>query len=377
MTSPWRALHVYSSALEPLLLERIGPFFERHATELEEGFWERHYAGGTHVRVRLRAEPARLEALVGELRAELEAHLAAQPSPDVQGYSVARVAKLLELEGLDPANEDLEYRNNVVLERPYPVPGQTFASPGARALAESFRRRSGPLALRLLASDRSRREEVLRLYLGLALFVGRRQYPPGCVSYKSHWEGFAATFPVEQVVERIREGYVEHRERLLELVEEVQAGQAAGFESDPLLAEWWRLLDETRTEARALFERGEALIEHPESLEAAAQMREKLFTIVRRPSDFVETLWADERFITLLRHDLAFHVPRVLVNLLYDLVAAVGLAPLDKMALCHHVFRAVEEARQCDLNALLRENMAAVVAKQLHRLEPSEPAPTG
>lgn len=372
MKLQWRSLHAYSSKTEPMLIEVVGPFFENHAGKLLHGFWERHYAGGPHLRIRLLASPEHAEKLTSELRLSLERWMANQPSVAISDYNPEHAAALLAREGINPAAEDLTYRNNVVTEGRYPEAGKMFASDAARKLIEDFRAARGSLAIEILKSPQPRHEIAYKLYLSLALHVGSGSYARGSVSFKSHWEGFFATFSDERVLERVAANYQTRRTRLLSIAEKLQQQwEAGGFMDDPLLLRWCSLLQEMYSKVTALLESGEVLIAHASSTEEVAAYRERFFAEnVRRHSAFVEALWADERFMTSLRDDLLFQRPRALVNLLYDLLAALGLTPLEKMALCHHTFRAAEEICACDLNQLLQRNISAVIerhaARQMH-----------
>ncbi|HEX8432393.1 MAG TPA: hypothetical protein VF625_13975, partial [Longimicrobium sp.] len=55
---------------------------------------------------------------------------------------------------------------------------------------------------------------------------------------------------------------------------------------------------------------------------------------------------------------------------------ALGLTPADRMALCHHAFRAAEDHSGRDLLAILAGNVAAVVKRHAHRWDEAEPAPS-
>lgn len=364
MTETWRALHAHTTAVESLLLSVVGPFMERHQQRLTHEFWERHYAGGPHVRVRLQAAAGDIEVLEAELRSELHAWLEQHPSEPMTDYSPERIAILLRREGIDPEAEDLTYRRDVVVAGEYPERGKKYASLAARELAEEFRRARGPLALELLRDGAARHERVFTLYLVLALFNGFGSYVVGSVSYKSHWEGFFATFSNETVLQRVQADYLRRRERLIEVAKDTVSGWNDNFPSDGLLARWQQLLTRMSTRATALLESGEILVDHPRGLGGVLEARKHfLENVVRRDSEFVATLWADPEFMVAVEHDVWFQRPRALVNMLYDLVAAVGLTPLDKMVLCHHAFRTVEELCGCDLNDRLKRNMRAVIGR--------------
>lgn len=372
--SEWRAYHAYYSDVDRLILGCVHPFLERWGEALERRCWERHYAGGPHLRIRLRGSAETLDRVGGDLVSTLESFLAAQPSPDLDTYSESRAAELLEREGTpaDP-DEDLRYRNNVVLRRPFPPSQDAFVSPEAAELMDDFRHDVLPLAGRILAGDAPRRQEMLRLYFLHALLV-TGDLPRGSVSYKSHWEGFASNFPAGAVIERIRAAYRDHRQTLRQLLLEVAESHAQdALDADPVLAAWRDLVTAYRPRIRRALTAGQHFTDQPSTLEEAARMRERAEDNMLRASAFVRAFWSDERFLASIQYEPAILVPRVLVNLLYSLLTAVGLKPIDKFSLCYFSHRAVEEHFECDLNDILRHNINLVAGRHQHRWPDTAP----
>ncbi|HYW10259.1 MAG TPA: lantibiotic dehydratase C-terminal domain-containing protein [Longimicrobium sp.] len=368
--STWRSYHVYHADVDRVILDLAHPYLERVRDRLERCWWERHYAGGPHLRVRLRGPAPVVEEAGAEFQAAAGAWLAVHPGPDDARYDPDRAALLLSQEGADPAQEDLAYRNNQVVQRPYPAQRQVYASEEAALLAEDFRDDMMPLAAAILRGDRPVREQMLRLYFLHALALGGGELPRGSVSFKSHWEGFASTLPSEAVITRIQEVYRAHREGIVALMLEVaDRWNGGGVDDDAVLGGWKALIDAYGRRAREALRAGTHITAQPASVGEAARLRDRMFGNVRRESEFVRTLWTDHRFIASLQYEPGFLVPRVLTNLLYLLLAAVGLAPLDKMALCHHAHRAPEEHFGRDLNEILRENVDTVVRAHAHRLD--------
>lgn len=365
-----RSVHVFHVGLDRLLLECVAPALERLAERPGLRWWERHPAGGPHLRVHLWGEAPGVESAAEEIRRAAEAWLAANPSDGVAGYSPLRVAALLEREGEAVDAADLSYRNNVVEVRPFSGAREGYVSDEAERLAREFRRDAGPLAVRIVGGARERREELLRLYFLTALELCGGDLAAGCVSYKSHWEGWAAHFPAPQVLERVGRNYAENRAGLMEIVREVKEAWTLGtVDADPVLGEWRTLMNRYRSRARALLEAGVELTPLPANREEAASARDDTLAKMRRDSAFVRTLWADERFVAVLRFSTAFQVPRVVTNLLYTLVAAAGLSPIDRMTLCHHAHRAAEEHTGTSLDDVLAGNIQRTVAAHEHQLD--------
>jgi Lantibiotic biosynthesis dehydratase C-term len=366
--SEWLSYHLYYGDIDTLILECVNPFLERSRPRLERCFWERHFAGGPHLRVRLRGSPAETRVLGDELAREAGRFITDRPSADLVTYSEANAAALMRKEGEEPDPAALRYRNNVVEEHGYQPPRHVFASDDALALAEDFRHDSMPLAARVLASQRPKNEHLLRLFFLQALDVCRGDLPGGCVSCKSHWEGFAASFPSPQVVERIRANQHRNRDAILTTMHEVTERYEQGtLDQDPVLAGWSELLERYRTRTRADLAAGKQITDQPETPEEARQVREKMFAHFHTDNAFARTFWADDRFIASFGAESRWMVPRVLTNLLYQFVATVGIGPIDRMALCYFAFRTVEEHYACDLGEILEANIAQTVAANSDR----------
>lgn len=360
----WRSYHVYTSKVDQLIVDCVHPFFQEWESRLERRFWERHYAGGPHLRIRLQG-PANVVEIAGkELAASARAFLAVHPSPDLTDYSEVQVAQLLEWEETPAgAGEDLRYRNNVVEEHPYPPAMDVYVSREAARLMEDFRHDTMPLAFRLLTGRRPRREALLRLFFLKAL-EGSGDIAAGSVSYKSHWEGFASSFPSLTVIERIQDSYSANREHFQTLLREVADLFAQGrIGEDPELAAWQNLLWCYGSRAHQILATGTHITRQAATPEEAIQWRSRAESLRLRDSEFARTFWSDESFVSSLQYEPSFLVPRVVTNLLYTLLAAVGLKAIDKFTLCHAAFRAVEEHTQCDLTDILRRNIDWIVAR--------------
>jgi hypothetical protein len=195
------------------------------------------------------------------------------------------------------------------------------------------------------------------------------QLPEGSVSYKSHWEGFAAWISDARVPERIREAFGASAGGVIALMLEVDELYRRGaLDEDPLLGDWSRLMERYAGRTREVLRSGKQVTPQPATVQEAADARESLMGLLSRDSEFVRVVWDDPRFIASAQFEPGFLVPRVQVNLLYLAVAAAGLTMLDRMTLCHHAFRAVEEHFGRDLTDILRGNVQRVVARSERRV---------
>lgn len=357
-----RGFDVYYSTLDPLILTCVQPVLRRHRDRLTHVSWERRFAGGLHLRVQLRGAPVDLEAASAELRDAIHEFIQAQPSPDMPAaYSSARAAALLDMEGTPADPETLRYRNNVVVEAPLaPTPSDRLTSDAA-ALLEDFRHDATPVAELILEDPRPRREVMLRLFFLQALVVGGGDMRRGSVSWRSHWEGLATSCPSARLIERVRSTYEAQRDHVRTIMLDVLAmHEAQAWPHDPVLLAWRNVLRDYRERVRRTLRNGRQLTHQPIDVDEARSFRAKREANSHRDSAFLRLFCSDETFLTSIQHAPAMLVARVLVNLLYVVVADVGLTPLDKFLLCHCAYRSVEEHFQCDLITFLEHNMNAV-----------------
>jgi hypothetical protein len=362
----WRNLHLHYTELDRILLDVVAPFLESVAGRLERRYWERGHAGGPHLRVCLRAPRRELDEIVPHLRRRAEDYFRERPAAPLAVYSEDRAASMVLQDGDHLEGVDLTYRNNQVVEPPYPSRRHPYVSTEAETLAQDFRHDSHPLAIEVLRGAIPKREQMLRLFLVHAAHLTRGDIVRGSVSFKSHWEGFAATFGHEEVLERIGHTYEANRTSIRRLLQEVLSVETDG---EPLRGAWESLMDSYRVRANGILRAGGQITPQPSTLEEARRVREDALGAMRRGSAFVERLWADEHFIASIQYEPRFLVPRVLTNLLYVLHASIGLSVLDKMALCHFAFRSVEEHYDCNLDDVLVENIARISSAHRHHWE--------
>lgn len=359
----WKTLYAYRLEVEPLIAMVIQPFLDAKRKDLECSFWQRHYVGGNHVRIRMKGDTETIGSLIELLRSELVDWMNRNPQSGLQDYNPERALSLLRLEGVDPKSEDLTFRSEEVVERRYPDPGIQLASGGAQSLLEKFREARGTLACRIMECTESRREIALGLYFALAAYLGRGELSIGSVSYKSHWCGFAACCPSDLLLERIESNYHQNKATILTIARD-PGDSSFGHERQELIKQWGAVVNDFAARASLILERGDSLTVQPQTAIEVSEMRAEIFAKhIRDPGPFTKILWEDERFLAVSQHDISFQLPRALVNLLYDLIAALGFNAIEKMTMCHHAFRAAEETSGVELEDILRKNVTSVIER--------------
>ena len=357
----WRAYHVYYTNTDRILLECIAPLLHCLERDVELCFWERHYAGGPHIRVRFHADPASLNSVSTQFLAAVENYLELFPSETISGYSADDARRLLEMEGEAYQPDDLTYRTNAVCQRPYQRLNSRYIQGKGLELLHEFMHDSNPLSEAILKDPTAKLDHLLRMYFLNALFA-TGSLVHGSVSYKSHWSGFAASFTNPELPERIRASFETQQEAIISTMLEVQRRyKARDFSSDPALQQWFGLLQRYGEKAMAILRSGEQ-ISMTMTSEEIRKYRES-FAQKSGSNEFMMVLLEDERFIAAFRHEAALAWPRVLTNLLYMVIPTLGLTVLDRMALCYFAHCAVELHFQCDLTDTLRSTIAAVLSK--------------
>ncbi len=366
--SSWRNYHIYYTDVSSLIMECVYPFLQSKYRELDTCFWERHYAAGPHLRVRMQGAPDALDRVSRQLVVEAEEYIAAKPSRRLTNYSTEKVTALLKAEMPGQVEELLSYRVDEILEVPYQRLKNNLASDEAARLLEKYLNQSMPLVVSICRNPQSSREQVLRLYFALALFVSG-EIPRGCVSYKSHWEGFSSRLPTRGLVSRIKDQYEHDREHISEIMLSVQRLYRDGtVHSDPILAIWHKLLVDYKDSTLSILKSGIHITRQPVSAAEVRAAKRQIMNTMVDESEFMRALFEDDRFLALIQYDHNFLWPRVLTNLLYQTVASVGLHIIDKMALCYGAQRAAEEHFNCNLLVFLKETIATIVDQHAHQL---------
>lgn len=365
---PHDIIYAYTSSTDGLILQAIAPWMLQHHPHLTRCYWERHYAGGSHLRIHIAGPDAHADHLRKELCELLRKHLSNSPSEPDTRYDPSVIRRLLEMEeeAYDP--DDLTYRVNIVEVRKKLRTQHPFASDAAALLLEQFLHETTPLAIRILQSSHPLLETAVQLYF-LEAFVAGGDVPNGSVSFKSHWHGLAAFTSKPQLNDRILDEYERNKSRLHELLAQVVAWTSTCSAVDGIFWEWVHILQRFEALAQELLLAGTQLTFQLSSAEQAITAREKVEARegVYEAHPFLATLWKDERFLASFQFEPSLLVPRVLTNLLYSFIAGLGLRFVDKMALCLFAHRAVEDFYQVDLTNILHTTVESIVTKHQDR----------
>lgn len=362
MTS-WNSLHVYYTNINELILSCIEPFFNLQKWPGMQYFWERHYAGGAHLRLRFTASPECILQLDKALIRHVQTFLQTRPSIPVRTYSADKCREMLVLDGEDPSLDDYRYRVNEICQVPYQRFTNTVLSYSTVAIIEDFLQDARSLAVWTISQPGSVRLNVLRLYFWTALFLCD-DLPCGSVSYKSHWSGFAASCRNRALIDRIRLSYGDRTQQLAKIMCQVQVchGETA-FTPSYLLAQWQSLLEKYSQRVSVEISKGMELTPRMKSAADVRKGREWIARNVVEESNFLNLLYDSDDNLILLGQNHGATAARVLTNLLYIFVPLAGLNLLDKMCLCHYAYRTVEDYFHCNLTDIANDTLARLRAQ--------------
>lgn len=277
---------------DDLILDAVCPLLDG------SGYFVRHWKGGPHVRI-AGADLASVERVVGD-------YLLAHPSTvELDEAEVLRAhAKRAALEGDEPA----------------PLAGDNTirASLGVtHPLIAAFHAASHPMVVTALTAIRSGAD---RLAVGISLLFAAVEVisangAAGFVALRSHGDAFLAQCGARPDFER---QYARNRATLLR--------RLAAVREQDTMAEWSGLLSEYRGQA--------ASVELSEVGPAPAWAGS---------SPLHSLIWSSDSYLRMMRENRTFAADRVVLNLCYEVLARLGLAPYQRYLLCHLAAGTYEE----------------------------------
>ena len=358
----WRSFHVYYSDLDLILRDCICPFLLGARDGLTNAFCERHYSGGSHVRVRFLGEEREASKVANEFRKVAARFVAERPSARSQSYSAERAREMMEADGQDPSACELQYQVNVVTEAPYERLTSRTLPPGLTGLLESFLGDCLPVMASILGSSRPKAEEALRIYFVQAA-VSTGDMRIGSVAFRAHWEGFAGLQRNRKLVAGIRENYARQRQYIRTLLRDVhERCSGTQLDDDPVTGGWSKLIRTHDRRVTARLRGGDNLGFPSPDADVVRENIAKVKGQTLEHSAFLDTLFGDTNFFVSFGRDPMLLRIRVLTNLLYCLIANLGLSMIDRMSLCYFAHRAVEDYFNCDLTEQLRGTMKSFTA---------------
>lgn len=336
----WRNIHVYSGSLDRLLGECVLPFLQNSATGLAKAFFERHYAGGPHARVRFCGTESLAASTARQFKLEALAWLGENRTTAAYLYSDQRAGEMMFAEGQIPAQGELDYRENTAVEFPYQRLEGCPLAPALRDLLESFLQACTPVAAEALSGRTPKLEWALRLYFTHAALITGDQRG-GAVAFRAHWEGFASLMKNRKVVKAIRDTYELQRDFVKALLVDVSSA------ADGSCASWSKLIGDCdrRLAAIPVTDLGFQTVLPHQAKDRTAALRVASVEM----SPFFDVLLDAPQFFVEFGRDRTLIRVRVLINLLYCLIANLGLSLIDRMSLCFFAYRAVEDHFGCDL----------------------------
>ena len=347
----WRSFDVRTDSVERVVLDVFRPLEAGPLADAAGSYWTPGYVGGPHARLNVRSSGTLAATLEAELRASIGP---AECAVGGGGYDPERAARMLREEGHDPSEFDLALRPPGVHAGRY-VPPASHLGPAAVSLTEAFYEDSRPAAYAVLSAE-ARRVAALRLFFVRALAFGG-SLRGGALSFRSHWERFRAEWPAEVTVP-IEAAYDRDREGIRDVMIGTLAAWEAGPGLDPVVDAWGPVMTSYRARIVALVRAGELTEAVPTDPAAYLRTGRARAREAEAESPFLDALFEDEAAFTRMATSPGMLVGRMHVNLLYLLVRQGGLPPIERFALGHFAYRAIEDHHGCDLAELLHVHLS-------------------
>ena len=353
-TPSWHTLAVYSGHPNRVVLDVIRAW-EQDLGSVCESYWTRGYVGGAHVRVNVRADAGTASSVLERLADMAADHFETMPTTDDGGYDPERARRLSVEEGLDTAGIDFGYRADVTAAVPYHTPASHLGVEGA-TLTEAFYAESRPTAYAILDAT-SPRAEALKLYfLRSLVFLG--SLVDGSLSFRSHWERFAAGKPAT-LTASIEAAYAANREGIHAVAEAALAEWEHGdLSQDPVVAAWVPLQRRFQDRIAALYDAGRLGAVVPSEPRTYLEHGRLSMGGAERETPFLSVLFGDDDAFDRFCGRRGLVLTRMNVNLLYLLLPQLGFSVVDRFAFGHFAYRAVEDLYDVDLADRLRGVMA-------------------
>lgn len=341
--------------MDQILRDLVCPFLESSTEGVRRAFFERHYAGGPHVRVRFLGDQRAVDRAADEFRNKVDLFLGSYPSSPLENYSAERAREMMEAEGQLPAAGELEYRVNCAIEAPYRRREPGVDPTPLTRLLETFLHDCTPIVNRILHSPSPKIESALRIFFAQADLAGQGYMCSGAVAFRAHWEGFAGLMQNRKLIDRIRRNYVDQKQTIGRLLAETiafRSGSAA--EADGIVSGWSTLIRSHEEYVAAALNERDNLGFTPVNADRLEEDLNGLKGRLMEPSIFLDALLGNGQLFTAFSRQPALLRVRILTNFLYCLVANLGLTLLERMSLCYFSYVAIEEHFQCDLTEGLK-----------------------
>jgi hypothetical protein len=226
-----------------------------------------------------------------------------------------------------------------------------LASVEAEELVEDFLCDARPLAMQLIGAE-DKLALALQLYWLEALHIDSRP-THGAISFKSHWETFATFFEHQPFVDLVERHFQQKMALLTEMLEQTIAwNNTINVPTSPPLMMWKKLMETYDGRVEAGLRLGHIYTRQMDTAEEVNRGLESNRARSLRPSRFMEALYGDPAFLTSFGSEARLIVPRILVNLLYNLVSLANITMLERQSLCYFAHRTIEESYHVDLTDL-------------------------
>ena len=341
-----RSINIYYSDIDKLILEFAVPCLRHWSPRLHRTFFERRCLEGRNLRIRLESDDeGTLAEACTAIEHQARHYLKQHPSATLPSLSSDAAAKLAEIERAPHFEPGQQFSNQVFLadyERESPRDG----SPELLDLLHTFLDKSSRLAALALQTPEQKFERFLEVVF-LSTFLFGETPAEGAVTYHAHWAVLAHWFEPRALIRHIVDSYPQRREHCRRIFHRVRNDR-----QNPFLSNTAAAINEAIRTAHGNAQNLAGSIEYA----ATVDTLKSTYQLLDKDGEgfpFLDTLYADGRYLADVTFNPAVQVTRLTVNLLYHFAAQLGLRAVDRFAACYYVQQTIAEESGANYQAIL------------------------
>lgn len=352
----WHSAHIYyNDDKDPLLIHCIKPLAGTLQQEslIERFFFERHWRGGPHLRLRFYADESVFESAVKpRIESQIGAYLRQHPSAkQIKEEDVRQLHEQLALQEVEDGDFVPLYPNNTIQYLAYVPKTKVFLGEQGVELIEDYYESTNEVVLSILertGSDRAKRlEETFDLMVITAATLA--EIKRSFLAYRSHAEGFIGDSrdPL-RLRQHFDARYESQRQALQARIQQITSALNSELGDAPMQADWAKINRAFHQRARALIASGKVKVLVQEDMLALwqpAHIKEfdRRKQTIMANSQFHEALQTNEAAQSFMQTDVEFLSARLILNYMYLTIARLGVSPMEKFFLAYLIARSVEE----------------------------------
>jgi hypothetical protein len=352
----WNSAHIYyNDDKDPLLIHCIKPLAQTLKQEnlIERFFFERHWQGGPHLRLRFYADESVFErAVKPRLESEIGAYLQQCPSTkQIKEEDVRQFHEQLALKEVEEGEFVPLYPNNSIQYIPYVPKTKVFLGEQGVELIEDYYEATNEVVFSILertGNDRAKRLQEtfdLMVITAATLVEIKRSF----LAYRSHAEGFIGdSLDPLKLRQHFDARYESQRLALQARIQRITDSLDSGLSDGSIQTTWAEITRAFNQRSKALISSGQVKVLVHEDMHALWQPAhiEEFYRrreTIMANSEFHAALQTNEAAQKFMQTDVEFLSVRLILNYMYLTIVRLGVSPMEKFFLAYLIARSVEE----------------------------------